>query len=574
MTSSSPGSRVVNQIRLGTEVYSQYSRYREIILVFIKFGFGRFVQFGNIQTFLRIRKHANKIDPELVKKSNAIRFRLALEELGPTFVKFGQILSSRRDIIDEELHNELRKLQDQVPPFPASEARTIIQEELQQPIQNIFKTFQDVPVASASIAQVHRATLPNGKVVAIKVQRPHIQETIQADLKILATLARLIEKYVEELSVFDPEGVVHEFSKTLLDELDFTIEAENMDRFARQFKADHHIKVPHPYPSLSTSRVLTMEFISGYRVTEPETLRKHDIDPVKLSHDISRLIYKQMFQFGFFHGDPHPGNMTVLPIGITALYDYGIMGNLSPQFRTDIANMVLGLTRKDHKLVILSLLGMSEKGFVKDARKLESDTGIFVEHYLNKPLRELKFGFVFNRLLDLLREHELKMKPNFYLGIKALMQVEDIAQDLNPNLNFIKLGRPYAQKAIGKKYDFEHFKDYLQKVWTASLDVMEQLPSDFKDFYERFKAGNHSIPIEHRINPEGFEPLRNTMNHIANRLTHAILAASVLLSSSIMILSGIRPKWYDIPILGLLGVFFGVLMTFRLFLSIWKRGGF
>jgi ubiquinone biosynthesis protein len=566
-------SNIVTQLRLGADVYSRHARYREILLVFIKYGFGSFIHLGYFQALLGItsKQPANQ---EVISKSRAVRLRLALEELGPTFVKFGQILSSRRDIVSDDIYEELQKLQDQVPPVSASKAKAVIEEELGKKIHDLFKTFEDEPIAAASIAQVHRATLKDGQVVAIKVQRPNILNTIQADLHILANLARLIEKYAEELSVLDPQGIVHEFSKTLIDELDFTNEAQNMERFSRQFRKNRHIQVPALFKEYSTSRIITMEYMKGYRINEPQILRKHDIDPVKLSQDVSKLIYKQMFEYGFFHGDPHPGNITILEGGVTGLYDYGMMGVLSPQFRTHIANMMLGLAKKDQHLVVLALLGMSEKGYVKDGRKLEADTGVFVEQYLNKPVGELKLGFILNRLLDVLREHELRMKPSFYLGTKALSQVEDIAKDLNPNLNFVELGRPFAQRAIESKYDWKQFKNYLEKTWTSSLDILEQLPGDLKDFYERLKAGNHILPIEHRINPEGFEPLRSTMNHIANRLTHAILAASVLISSSIMVLANIRPKWNDIPILGLIGFLVGILMAFRLFLSIWKRGGF
>lgn len=563
----------VNQLKLGVDLYSQYARYRRILQVFIKYGFGQFVHLGYFQTLLGIRRN-HQVDQDVIAKSTAVRFRLALEELGTTFVKFGQILSSRRDIVSEEVYNELQKLQDSVPPFSGAEAKRVVEKELGGKIHRFFKSFDEKPIAAASVAQVHTARLKDGTIVAIKVQRPEILETVQTDLRILANLAKLVEKYVQELSVLDPQGVIHEFSKTLLDELDFLNEAQNLERFARQFSRNRHIKVPLLYRELSTSKILTMEYMHGYRVNDAANLRKHGIDPIKLSHDISRLIYHQMFRHGFFHADPHPGNITILPKGVTGLYDYGMMGVLSPQFRTHIANMMLGLANRDQKLVVLALLGMSEKGYARDPRKLESDIGVFVEHYLNKPISELKLGFVLNRLLDVLREHELRMKADFYLGIKALCQIEDIAREINPDLNFVQLGKPYAQQAIETKYDWKNFKDYLQKAWTSSLDILEHLPSDIKDWYERIKAGNFIFPIEHRINPEGFEPLRSTMNHIANRLTHAILSASVLISSSIMVLAGIHPKWHDIPIFGLIGFFVGIMMTFRLFLSIYKRGGF
>ncbi len=356
----------------------------------------------------------------------ARRFRMALEELGPTFVKFGQILSSRRDFVTEPVYNELRKLQDQVAPFPGAQAKEILEKELGRPLDQVFTEFEELPVASASLAQVHRATLHSGEKVAVKIQRPGIHPVIEVDVAILLDVARFLERHVEELTVLNPLGVVREFAKTLSDELDFTNEAQNMERFAKQFRGNRNIKVPHVHHELTTERALTMEFVAGSHVNDIPELRRHDVDPVRLAERMSKLIFQQMFQFGFFHGDPHPGNMSILPGGVTVLYDYGMMGNLTRPFREDIAAMILGLVEKDSRMVMRSLLGMSEQGFADDPRKLESDVQVFATRYLDKPLKELHLGFVLNRLLDLLMEHKLRMKADFYLGIKALSRVANV----------------------------------------------------------------------------------------------------------------------------------------------------
>lgn len=565
---------IVKQIRMAAEIYSHLPRYREIFHVFFKHGFADVLKLACLHKLLQLSRHhlpGEYADTRL--KKPAERFRMALEELGPTFVKLGQILSSRRDLVNERFYEELRKLQDQVPPFPGVEAKKIVEEELGEPLDNVFKEFGEIPVAAASLAQVHRAILRTGDVVAVKIQRPDIMRVIEVDLAILADIAGFLDRHVEEISVLNPTGVVQEFAKILMAELDFTNEAQNMDRFAKQFHGDRSIRVPRVYHEFTTERVLTMEFISGHRVDDVEDLRAHRINPVKLSGHISKLIFEQMFQFGFFHGDPHPGNMTVLPHGITCLYDYGMMGNLNREFRENIAGMILGLIEKDEEKVMRAILGMSEEGFVENPEKLKADVSAFARQYLDRPLKDLKLGFVLNRLLDLLMDHRLRMKADFYLGIKALSQMESIGHVLNPDLNFARFGRPYAVEVMERKYDFGRIARVFFKSFSRSMEFLKDFPADFEHFYNCVKGRRFTIPIEHRIVPEGFEPLRNTMNRIANRLVNAILIASVLVSSGLLVLSGLPPTWHGMPVLGVLGFVLGLLMGLRLFISVWRHGG-
>jgi ubiquinone biosynthesis protein len=302
-------------------------------------------------------------------------------------------------------------------------------------------------------------------------------------------------------------------------------------------------------------------------------LEKHDIDPVTLSERISVLIYQQIFEFGFFHGDPHPGNMTVLEGGVVGLYDYGMMGSFSPGFRSSVAHLIAGLAEKNHRQVMRSILEMSEEGVVPDGDRMLRDVEEFSDQHLNRPLAEISLGNVLNSLLDLLRSNRLRMKGSFYLGIKALSQIEAIGRALNPQLNFIVLGRPYAAKLIEDKYHPMQLFSLLKKLAAESVDLLEDFPYEFRAVWDRVRKGRLSIPLEHKIDPKGFEPLRITLDSIANRLTNAILAASVLICSSILILSGVPPRVWDIPVIGLIGLIWGAYMCLRLVLSIWKHGG-
>ena len=565
---------IFNQIRSAVEFASHLPRYREIVGILWKYGFADVLRLVALQRFLGMEDATITLHEEgLLSKPLPERMRLALEELGPTFVKFGQIVSSRRDVVTDEYYVELCKLQDEVPPFPTDEARSIIADELGKPVSKLFKKFDGKPVGSASIAQVHAAQLPDGTKVAVKVQRPDIQEVIELDLAILLDLARFVERHVPEISGVNPIGVVLEFSSTMRKELDFNNEASNIERFGAQFANNRWIKVPTVFRESTTPRVLTMEFLSGYNIMDVPALKRAGINPAELSEHITELIYQQIFDHGFFHGDPHPGNLLVLPGGVTGLLDYGMMGSFSPLFRSSIAYLVAGLAEKNHQEMMGSILEMSEEGFAVNPGKMLSDVEAFSEQHLNQPLRDIKLGEVLNKLLEMLRNNHLRMKGSFYLGIKALTQVEDIGRSLNPDLNFVKLGEPYAIRQIEGKYHPARLFSLARKLFGESLDFLEDFPHDFRQLYQRIKHGKIDIPLQHKIDPEGFEPLRKTLDSIANRLTNAILTASVLICSSILVLSGIPPTIGGVSIIGLAGLVWGTFMCLRLVLSIWKHGG-
>ena len=563
-----------NQLRTAVEFAQHLPRYHEIIRVLFHYGFADVLKLVALQKLLGLEDAVlAKHESGILAKPPAERLRLALEELGPTFIKFGQILSSRRDIVNDEFYDELCKLQDQVPTFPEAEARRIFLEDFGVPVEEAFKSFDVIPVAAASISQVHRAELLDGGRVAVKIQRPEIKRLVERDLDILKDLAGVVEHHVSELSSLNPSGLVREFSVALLKELDFTNEAANSERCAAQFEGNPHIQVGKIYREVSSERVLTMEYLSGLSINDREGLIKAGIEPRLLAQRISVLIFQQIFEHGFFHGDPHPGNLTIMPDGVVALYDFGMMGSFTLGFRASIARMLAGLAGKDLEQVRRSILDMSEEGYVENPEHLLRDVEEFSEGNLSRPLSELKLGSVLDDLLELLRRNHLRMKGSFYLGIKALSQVESAGRKLDPELNFVLLGQPYAARLIERKYHPLHLLDMLRRIFEESVDFLEDLPQDFRTVYGKIKRGQLNIPLQHKIDPKGFEPLRLTLDSIANRLTNAIVAASVLIGSSILILAGLPPRIWEVPVIGILGLIWGGYMCLRLVFSIWRHGG-
>lgn len=565
---------MISHLHSALEFAAQVPRYTEILRVLYKYGFSDVLKLVLLERVMGIEiAELPTHDSGLLAKPPEERLRLALEELGPTFIKFGQILSSRRDLVSGDYYSELCKLQDKVPTFPGKEAKRIFAKEIGVSVGIAFAEFDEEPLAGASIAQVHRATTKEGAVVAVKIQRPDIQPLIERDLSILHDFAGLLEKHVPDLAAMNPVAVVKEFSETLLKEIDFTNEADNTERFASQFEDLESINVPVILREFSSRRVLTMEFITGYPVNDPKVLRKHHIDPVKLSESISRLIFEQIFVHGFFHGDPHPGNMTVLRGGVMGLYDFGMVGEFSMSFRSSVANLIAGLAERDNRQVMSALVDMSESGSLNDPDKMLRDVEEFSSKNLTKPLSQINLSLVFNKLLELLRDQHLRMKGSFYLGIKALSQVEAIGRDLNPDLNFVVIGEPYAIKLLEGKYRPEHLLHILQKISSTSLDILDDFPGDIRVLWKRLRRGEINIPLKHKIDPKGFEPLRKTLNTTSNRLGNAILAAAVLIASSNLIRSGLPPKVWGVPAIGVIGLLWGIWMCFRHALSTRRNDG-
>jgi len=551
--------------------YRHINRFRHIMSVLLKHGLGDLVvrsgpykQLGVGRRFLSRRK-AEPLPAPLTRWQ---RFRMVLEELGPSFIKLGQLASTRPDMIPPEACAEFEKLQDTVPAFPVSQVREIIESELGNPLDVLFKEFNETPVASASISQVHRAVLPDGTVAAVKVQRPGIRGTIEVDLEIMFNLAALVEKHIHGMETLDPVGIVREFSRTIKRELNFDIEAGNIERFARNFRSDKTIHIPEVYRHLSTDKVLTMEFVEGIKVSDLDALADANLNLELIADRGADVILKQIFKHGFFHADPHPGNILVLPDNVICLLDYGMTGTLTGHDREHLGDLIAGIVRRNAKRMTRSLLRLSQLESAETVESLEADIADFVEQHLYRPLKDIRMGSLLTQLVQLLIRHNLKIPPVFYLLDKALITVEGNGRKLSPEFDIIEHMKPFVQQLLSEKLSIRKLR---KDLYTASLNweaVLRELPTDTRNIIDKIKRGKIRIEFEHK----GLEPMLKTHDRISNRVVYGIVLSSLIIGSSLIVLSGIPPRWYEIPIIGIMGFLTAGAMGFWLLISILKHG--
>jgi len=551
--------------------YRHIKRFRQIVSVLLKHGLGDLVTRVGLYRQLGISRRLftkRKAEAPLTPLTRWQRFRIVLEELGPSFIKLGQLASTRPDLVPPEACAEFEKLQDTVPAFPGSQVRQIIETELGDSLEVLFKEFDETPIASASISQVHRAVLPDGTVAAIKVQRPGIRATIEVDLEIMFHLAELIEKHIYGMETLDPVGIVHEFSRTIKRELNFDIEAGNIERFARNFQSDTTIYVPKVYRHLSTDKVLVMEFVEGIKVSNLDALADANLNLELIADRGADIILKQIFEHGFFHADPHPGNILVLPDNVICLLDYGMTGTLTGHNREHLGDLIAGIVRRNAKRMTRSLIRLSQLESAETVESLEADIADFVEQHLYRPLKDIRMGSLLTQIVQLLIRHNLKIPPVFHLLDKALITVEGNGRRLSPEFDIIEHMKPFVRQLLSERLSIRKLrKDF----YTTSLDweaVLRELPTDTRNIINKIKQGKIRIEFEHK----GLEPMLKTHDRISNRVVYGIVLSSLVIGSSLIVLSGIPPKWHEIPIIGIIGFLTAGAMGFWLLISIMRHG--
>jgi len=560
----------IRKIGIIGRAYRHLNRYRHILTVLFKYGFGDLVDILKIEQYLEIglQMISRKRREQVEKLSRAERVRMVMEELGPTFIKLGQILSTRPDLIPVEFIQELSKLQDNVPSFPYPEARQIIESEIGRPLEDIFQHFENTPLAAASIGQVHRAELKDGEEVVVKVQRPGIRKTIEVDLEIMLHLASLMERHLEELQVHRPVRIVQEFARTLEKEIDYTIETSHIERFARQSMDDPTVYVPKVFRDTTTERILTMEYIDGIKASEIDRIEREGLDRKIITARGADLILRQIFDYGFFHADPHPGNIFVLPDNVICYIDFGMMGSIDRQTREAFADFVYTVIHHDESMATQTLLKLTEYDEKPDVRVLERDLTEFIGQHLYVPLKDLQMEKLLQQILKMISRHRLQIPQNLFLMMKALATVEGIGLLLDPDFEMIKQTIPFIQRVKMARYHPKRMANDIIRSGVEFVKLMQEIPGETREILEQMKQGKIKMEFEHK----GLEPMLSTYDQISNRIAFAIVIAALIIGSALIVLSKTPPFLFGISFIGIIGFLAAALMGLWLLIAILKKG--
>lgn len=527
-------------------------RLQEIARTLVRYGLSDWIKFLKLDKIFPPIRRMPGWEPENPPPESRRweLLRMSFEELGPTFIKLGQIISYRTDILPLDLVKELSKLQDDVQPFSSAGVRRELERQFKAPISSVFPVFDDTPIASASIAQVHRAELPDGSVVAVKIQRPDIEQTISVDLDILTYLAQLAERYIPAVRPFSPKDLVDEFRRSIMNELDFTVERQHLDRFGELYKSHERIYVPKTYKELSGKRIMTMEYIEGTRMADVQQDTSGRFDKQQLAETGADLILEQIYIHGYFHADPHPGNILVLEDGRLCFLDFGIVGRLRPKQQDYLVETVLGTVNRDAARVTQAVLGLTRQRNRKiDLDALEEEVFDLIDEYVELSLGDVDVTRFFTDLTRLVVDHGLRFPSDLMLVTKALIAVEGIGLNLSPNFHFMSIFEPFARKLLLRRLEpshlFEEGKEIVGDYWT----LMRHFPQDFRDILKMMKTGRLNIGF--RV--WGLTPLRRTLDNVSYRLIFGMILASLLVSSSLVLQSNVPPLWNGISIIGLIG---------------------
>ncbi|MDA8171830.1 MAG: AarF/ABC1/UbiB kinase family protein [Nitrospiraceae bacterium] len=564
----------MNRFSFFQKRYKTARRLQHIVNVFLKYGFGRAVDQVRLSRYIpfltRLRSFGQW--PSLKAPGMPQNLRRAFEELGPTFIKFAQVLAARPDIVGAEYADEFKKLLDEVPPFPAPEAIEVIERELGLPMEKVFRSFDERPVAAASIAQVHTATLMDGSEVVVKVQRPGISDIIGEDIQILTAIARLVERYAAEVRFFNPVGLIEEFARTVKKEMNFVQEAKNCCRFRRDFEGNPDIRFPQIYPEFLTEKVLVMERIYGVRIDDIKRIDEGGFDRLKLARAGVDAYFKMVFTDGFFHADPHPGNIFVTPEGQLAFLDFGIVGAVTDELKDALASTLIALINKDYDRLIENYITL---GYVRPDIDLEtfrmdfkSELVELLEPMYGLTLGEINLAEYLSTFLTLAMRHNMRIPPELMLINKSLLILENIGLELDPAFDFFAAAEPYASKLIKKKYSPGKLFGRMRAEAAEAGELAFYLPRNLKRILGKLLRNDIQVKLHHL----GLENLIKDMDRSSNRLAFAMVVSAMIISGSIMHAMQVPPRIFGISVLGFLSFFFAGIFGLWLVISIIRSG--
>jgi ubiquinone biosynthesis protein len=476
------------------------------------------------------------------------RIRLALEELGPSFVKLGQLMSTRADIFPPDYIDEFKKLQDQVPPTPFPEIRRVLESELKRPLNRIFQEFDSQPVAAASVGQVHVARLFSDEKVAVKVIRPGIEKKIQEDIRLMYFLANRIEKTFEVGRILGVVNVVQEFERVIFRELDMLIEAGSIEKFAYNFKNDDEIYIPKVYWDYSTKSVLVMEHIDGIKMDQVEAMRPLGIDPKEIALIGLRSFSRQLMKYGFFHADPHPANTLVMPDGRVSLVDFGITGYLDDEMMHQIANLFLGYAEHDYDMVMDALL---EAGLINDEtmdlKAFRTDLKDMSESFYGRSLQHISVKDVYDQLMQLVLKYRIRLPRNLLLLLKTFIQTEALGKILGSDASILEVTKPYARELLQRGYDARSMFKNIGRDARALAGYSRSIPQYVNAVLKAAAGGKQRVELVH----SGFESLNTHLEKSVNRLTIGVVIAASIIAAALVLNSSEKVLELSGTVLGL-----------------------
>lgn len=527
------------------EVIDRIKRMKKLSDVLLKYGFEELFDRTGMERFIpnRLAKNSKRLE-NIRETSFPERIRLAMQDLGPTYVKLGQMCSNRTDIFPEDIIAEFQKLQDDVEPEKIDIYAKIKTELNIEPLE-YFKEIDEMPMASASMGQVYKGILKDGTEVVIKVRREGIKEIVASDLSMMRDLAAYFERTNEEIKKMNVSYIINSFGNSITKELSFRNELSNMEKFANNFKNDKRIHVPVPYRELSNDNILCMEFIKGFKITDKEKIEKCGFFPSEVARVGLDLYIQQVLKYGFFHADPHPGNIFMTPEGKIVFIDFGAMGTLYPQDKELLENLLLHFIQKDVKKAIDTIKELAVKYNVPDERQLERELTEIVYLVDGNALSEISIGDIFEKVRVILNKNQVILPEDIYLLVKGVGQIEGIGRHLDPSLDIMKTMEPYAKRILRERMNPKYIFEKGTKKITQVSESWLSLPEDLRNISQKILNGE----LKHKHEVTGFKELLK----ILDRLVVAIIIASLLIASSIVVLSGIPPKINEIPVLGFLG---------------------
>ncbi len=545
--------------------YRRLKRYRQVTFTLARYGFGDIADRIGFSSLLK-RGLKGKAKPAVSPTPQ--RIRTALVELGPTFVKFGQLLSTRPDILPERYIRELEKLQDDVLPFPYDEVRAIFREELKSEPEDLFDNFETTPFASGSIAQVHKARTPAGSVVAVKIQRPGIPRLIETDLHILADLAGLIERHIPELRWLQPGELVEQFSRTIRRELDFLAEAQAIERFRRNFKDDPTRYIPGVHWQFTSARLLTTDWVDGVKVTNLAELQTRGFDPREVARNGARAILKEVFEHRLFHADPHPGNFFVIENNAIATVDFGIVGRLDDETADQLGLLLTAIVDRDPDTVLQVFRNLSLLKDDVDPSLLRFDIEEFIDRYYGLSLQRLDIQAVISSLLQMVRRHRIILPMNLALLGRMLAVASGVGQTLDPEFSIVDEAIPFVRSFLIGRADPRKSARKLLKTWRQYSEMLRSLPSNVEEIAAKLKKGELLVSLHH----EGLTRLILEIDRSSNRLAFAMIVAALIIGSSLLVHLRQGPEIFGISALGLAGYLIAGLLGLWLVIAILRSG--